>query len=246
MMSRNSTTTMNDVLSPASPNAANFAAHGSPNTSEPIVRSISDASEFASVRRTGLSNLDYRQMMGRFAAVTTSPRTMPENASSPSASQRHHTPAMFAGQNSQSPQQQHSRSQLEDEDYDLNMVFEEIGAMQKTGLDESEDDLVVGSLPTVTSQRNSVMQQQQQLHQSPHQQHQHSQPLSHVQSPMSQQKRQQQQQNHSASPHGPNRSHHPQTALAHTSDGKIITYNPELYDEADMVLTNEKYQQNIK
>ena len=216
-MSHNSSAKMNEILSQPTANAAHFTGHRA-MIAEPIVRSMSDASEIT--RRsngpsTGIfSNLDYNRVLN-------SPRTG----------------GMFLGHNQASlASGARPQSQVEDEDYDLNMVFEEIGALQKTGLDESEDDgngLLIGSLPSV-SQLSSALQhlQQQQQQQS----------IS--QSSMGQQK---QQHLHNSTGHGPAKpTHPPPTAVAHTSDGKIVSYNPELYDEADVVLANEKYPQNIR
>ena len=165
-----------------------------------------------------------------------------------------------------------SEQQAEDEDGDLEMIFMSIGALNSTGIDESEDDVPAAtvqqqSTSTTNStfasiaQRNiaSVLQQQQQ------------QPLSHIQSPPSSGQgsmvRPQQQQPLapiiSSSPHGPagptsppqQQQQQQQSAATTTSaaavvtrctDGKLITYNPDIYEEADILLSNEKNVSNIR
>lgn len=166
-----------------------------------------------------------------------------------------------------------SEQQAEDEDGDLEMIFMSIGALNSTGIDESEDDVPAAtvqqqSTSTTNStfasiaQRNiaSVLQQQQQ-----------QQPLSHIQSPPSSGQgsmvRPQQQQPLapiiSSSPHGPagptsppqQQQQQQQSTATTTSaaavvtrctDGKLITYNPDIYEEADILLSNEKNVSNIR
>lgn len=160
-----------------------------------------------------------------------------------------------------------SEQQAEDEDGDLEMIFMSIGALNSTGIDESEDDVPAAaatvqqqSTSTTNStfasiaQRNiaSVLQQQQQ------------QPLSHIQSPPSSGQgsmvRPQQPLAPiiSSSPHGPAGPTSPpqqQSTATTTSaaavvtrctDGKLITYNPDIYEEADILLSNEKNVSNIR
>ncbi len=169
-----------------------------------------------------------------------------------------------------------SEQQAEDEDGDLEMIFMSIGALNSTGIDESEDDVPAAAAATVQqqststtnstfasiAQRNiaSVLQQQQQQQQ---------QPLSHIQSPPSSGQgsmvRPQQPLAPiiSSSSHGPagptsppqQQQQQQQSTATTTSaaavvtrctDGKLITYNPDIYEEADILLSNEKNVSNIR
>lgn len=61
-----------------------------------------------------------------------------------------------------------ANSATEDEDFDLNMVFDEIGALQNKGLDEATDDTSTAPLITTpSSSTKSAHHQQQQQHHSP-------------------------------------------------------------------------------
>ena len=114
----------------------------------------------------------------------------------------------------------------EDEDFDdFNIVFDEIGALQKKGLDESEDD-VVGPLASVAQLGSTLHHLQQQQTSLNHQTHHNT------------------NNNNNHVPSQP--PHHAHSAVLQTSDGKIITYNPELYDEEDITLAKEKFPLNVR
>lgn len=221
MMSRNSAK-MNDILSQSTASATHphLGHRGSmvPTAEQmvPMVRSMSDASEFLRRSNPGsgmgpFGTFDFR--MEQLLNMSSPTRVLSSSlfASSSSVSEgttESNGSSMFNGCNSNQNLSgiPNASSQLEDEDFDLNMVFDEIGALQNKGLDESEDDVAP------LSQLSSTLQQMQQ----------------------------QQPKN------GPTPSHHPHSAQVQTSDGKIINYNPDLYEEADITLAHEKYAHNVR
>ena len=176
-MSRNSSK-MNDILSQSTassthPHFSNLSSMGS-NSDQivPMVRSMSDASEF--MRRSNPANTT--RIFGNFNCsrmeqllnMSSSPSRVTSSqqfASSSSVSDGNESngSSMFISANNNQNQLGTSvqSAPVEDEDFDLNMVFDEIGALQNKGLDESEDDIV----PPL--QLGSTLQQMQQQHHQP-------------------------------------------------------------------------------
>ncbi|KAJ6219684.1 hypothetical protein RDWZM_005496 [Blomia tropicalis] len=233
---------MNDILQQSNGIVIKHPLHqfGSVlNTNEPVfpvARSYSDASEFANRsnpigRQFGsyVSNVEHNRMeqfMNRNEmSANVTPRPMSSNLFASSTTTT--TTSADSGESQSNLFKStgvanNQTSTQDDEDNDLNIVFDEIGALQNKGLDETEDDVSLAplTLPQIHPQQHNNVN----VTSSP------------AISKITQQQQQQQQQT----------VPQPQTASVQTSDGKVITYNPQVYDETDITLANEKYSHNIR
>lgn len=219
----------------------------SPGQMGPMVHTISESGESLSRRPnpgTGhFNNLDYSispNCSRSLFHTSFSPEAADHSAANMLVTEKDSTPTtnrVAAGSESNAS----SQPKPEDEDGDLEMIFLSIGQLNSTGIDESEDDNTEqqsNSTFASVAQRNMAALQQ---------------PLTHMQSPPNGQGQRQPLSSSAinSSPHGPTTAaptSPPQSAavVTRSTDGKLITYNPDIYDEADILLTNEKNANNIR
>lgn len=120
------------------------------------------------------------------------------------------------------------RNETEDEDYDLNMVFDEIGAIQSKGLDETEDDQSTEPLQSSISTSLPTQSMLTQLHvQNKKQHHSHHLPVVFQGVTV-----------------GGSGKHVPLSSPTTTANKP--QYDLAIYDPADLDLVNEKFPSNVQ
>lgn len=203
-----------------------------------MVRTISESGESLSRRAnpgTGhFNNLDYSRSSNCSRALfhtSFSPEAADRSSSNMLVIEKDSSSNSTRGEG-ESNEDASSGAKPENEDEDLEMIFMGIGALNSTGIDESEDDNTEQQAGNSTfasvAQRNMAALQQ------------------HLASPPNGQgQRQPLSSGVNSSPNGPTTSP-PAAVVTRCTDGKLITYNPDIYDEADILLTNEKNVNNIR